>query len=183
MTRIFLVDCEAYGNTPVKGTLTEFGAVDLATDGSFYGRLWLSDPDPDIPAIPIPRSADGPVPLVEIDSIDGSRAEVLADIDAVFVRFAAWVADLSGSDQPVFVSDNPAYDWMWVAAGFDTANLDNPFGYSARRIGDFAAGLHSSWKNSSGWKALRVTEHDHHPVNDCLGNAEALRVLLARASD
>ena len=35
------------------------------------------------------------------------------------------------------MSDNPAYDWQWIAGMFDRAAMDNPFGHSGRRIGDF----------------------------------------------
>ena len=29
-----------------------------------------------------------------------------------------------------------------------------------------------------GWKRLRVTRHDHNPVNDAMGNVEAFERLL-----
>jgi hypothetical protein len=29
----------------------------------------------------------------------------------------------------VLVSDNPAYDFMWLAGMFDRAGLENPFGH------------------------------------------------------
>jgi hypothetical protein len=44
--------------------------------------------------------------------------------------------------RPVMVSDNPAFDWQWVAAEFAKAGLENPFGHSARRIGDFLSLIH-----------------------------------------
>lgn len=80
--------------------------------------------------------------------------------------------------RPVFVSDNPAYDWQWVAAEFARAGIENPFGFSARRIGDFAAGLQRNWRATNSWKRYRKTTHDHNPVNDARGNAEALWILL-----
>jgi hypothetical protein len=30
----------------------------------------------------------------------------------------------------------------------------------------------------AGWKHLRKTSHDHHPVNDAKGNAEALLAMI-----
>jgi hypothetical protein len=54
----------------------------------------------------------------------------------------------------------------------------NPFGHSARRIGDFYAGLLGDFQSTQKWKRLRRTKHDHHPVHDALGNAEALIRLL-----
>ena len=50
----------------------------------------------------------------------------------------------------------------------------NPFGHSGRRIADFYAGLVATVYKTQNWKRLRRTKHDHHPVHDALGNAEAL---------
>ena len=79
-----------------------------------------------------------------------------------------------------FISDNPAFDWQWVAAEFARAGLPNPFGFSARRIGDYAAGLKANWRDANGWKRHRKTEHTHNPVDDARGNAEALWFLGVR---
>lgn len=89
----------------------------------------------------------------------------------------SWILEKSVG-RPVFVSDNPAFDWQWLAAEFARAGLDNPFGHSGRRISDFWAGLHRNFRTTQSWKALRRTPHDHNPVNDALGNAEALWTIL-----
>lgn len=82
--------------------------------------------------------------------------------------------------RPVFVSDNPAFDWQWVNAYFHRYLGDNPFGHSARRIGDLYAGLSGDFAAANGWKLLRRTEHTHDPVDDALGNAEALIAFADR---
>jgi hypothetical protein len=51
---------------------------------------------------------------------------------------------------------------------------ENPFGHSWRRIADCYAGLVGDFRSTQKWKRLRRTKHDHHPVHDALGNAEAL---------
>jgi len=76
------------------------------------------------------------------------------------------------------VSDNPAYDWQWIAGMFDRAGMDNPFGHSGRRISDFWAGLNRNWSETPGWKQFRRTAHDHNPVNDAMGNVEAFEEIL-----
>ena len=48
----------------------------------------------------------------------------------------------------------------------------NPFGWSSRRIGDLYCGM--KMDSRANWKHLRKTRHDHNPINDALGNAEAL---------
>jgi hypothetical protein len=156
------VDCEARGISPVHGVLTEFGAVHYDTRETFHGRLFHATPDPDNPAI----------------SIVGER---IASDSEVARDFAAWLEDHLGGRRPVFVSDNPAYDWQWIAGMFDRAGMDNPFGHSARRISDFWAGLNRDWSDTQGWKRFRKTAHDHNPVHDAMGNVEAFDEILRLA--
>lgn len=89
--------------------------------------------------------------------------------------FAAWLGEFPG--RPVFVSDNPAYDWQGVNLMFLMRLGRNPFGWSARRIGDYYAGLVGDWSSTQKWKRLRRTAHDHNPVNDAMGNLEAFERL------
>lgn len=97
-----------------------------------------------------------------------------------FEDFAAWLLAIEERDQErlTFISDNPAYDWQWINFYFHKHLGKNPFGFSARRIGDFYAGLVGDFRRSNKWKHLRVTEHDHNPVHDALGNAEAFERIL-----
>ena len=141
------VDCEARGISAVHGVLTEFGAVHYDTRDTFHGRLFDATPDPGNPAI----------------SIVGDR---IATDEEVAESFAAWLQEHLGNRRPVFVSDNPAYDWQWIAGMFDRAGMDNPFGHSGRRISDFWAGLNRDWSETQGWKRFRRTAHDHNPVHD-----------------
>lgn len=179
---LVIVDVEATSATPASGVMTEFGAVELVTERTWYARLWPFTPHPDAPALPVVAAdarpdiavvADG----VEVAAADG--AEVAREFDR-WVRGLSSVTSASGRGVATFVSDNPAFDWMWIADLFDRTGLANPFGFSARRIGDLAAGLSGNWRNTNAWKSLRRTPHDHNPTNDALGNAEALRELLAR---
>lgn len=94
-----------------------------------------------------------------------------------FEEFLTW---LSLFEKPyIFVSDNPAYDWQWINFYFWKYFNRNPFGHSARRIGDFYAGLVGDFRTPSHkWKRLRKTKHDHNPVNDAMGNVEALKRMI-----
>lgn len=104
-----------------------------------------------------------------------------------FLEFKEWLKEFKG--RPIFVSDNPAYDWQFINYYFHRFGEEhekgwaqncscNPFGHSARRIGDFYAGLRGDFYTSQDWKKLRVTDHDHNPVNDAMGNVEAFQRLL-----
>lgn len=160
MNNLIFVDCEAVGPCPSMGTLTEFGAVEYKSGESFHGRIWYSVPSPENPAIPV---------------IVGNQLQTEKE---VFSDFAIWVERVC-SGRPTFVSDNPAYDWQWINDGFWRSLGYNPFGFSARRISDFYAGLCNDFSRTQGWKRLRVTKHDHNPVHDALGNVEAVKRLLA----
>lgn len=159
MASLVFVDCEAWGGCPRTGQLTEFGAVEYKTRQTFYGLIVKSTPDPKNPAVPVPT---GPVDL---------EHEKL-----IFVNFDTWLAKFKG--RPVFVSDNPAYDWQWINDGFWRHLGRNPFGHSGRRISDFYAGLMNDFYNTQKWKKYRVTAHDHNPVNDAMGNVEAFAALM-----
>ena len=92
-----------------------------------------------------------------------------------FEKFRDW---LDFRRPVVFVSDNPAYDFQWINFYFWRYFNSNPFGHSGRRIGDFAAGLAEDFRQTQKWKRYRRTKHDHNPVNDAMGNAEALLKLF-----
>ena len=55
-----------------------------------------------------------------------------ADEKQAFEDFEVWVAS-HNVGHPVFVSDNPAFDWQWINVGFWKHLGHNPFGHSARR--------------------------------------------------
>ncbi len=157
--KLIFVDVEATGRSPITGTMTEFGAVDYKTRQTFHGLIWESRPARDNPAVSI---------------ITGNLIMPLAD---VMTDFTHWLEELS-SERPVFVSDNPAYDFQWINAAFDASGLANPFGHSARRIGDFWAGLQRDWSDTQSWKRFRRTPHDHNPVHDAMGNVEAFEHIM-----
>lgn len=168
MSLIF-VDVEAggidggSGVSPYSGVMTEFGAVSYKTGNTFHGVIWLAKPSEDNPAV------SNPIKMLNQEGL-------------VMDDFVAWIKENS-DDKPVFISDNPAYDWQWISYYFDKVGIENPFGHSARRIGDFYAGVVGNWRAASKWKKLRDTKHDHNPVNDAMGNVEAFRKIMRMVSE
>lgn len=158
MSNYIFVDVEARGISPIYGTMTEFGAVHEQTRQTFHGVLYASTPDPACPAVPI-------------------VGKLVSTPQRVAREFAEWLTKVGGGERAVFVSDNPAYDFMWIAGLFDLAGMENPFGHSGRRLSDFWAGLNNNWTNTQKWKKFRITPHDHNPVNDAMGNVEAFQEL------
>lgn len=157
MSLIF-VDCEAYGGCPATGRLTEFGAVAYPSKETFHGVLIVSRPSATNPAVPEPAGQEH-------------------DPVAVFTAFDQWLSRVSRG-RPILVSDNPAFDFQWINDGFWRHLGRNPFGHSARRLSDFYAGLRGDFYKTQDWKRLRITPHDHNPVNDAMGNVEAFERML-----
>jgi hypothetical protein len=91
--------------------------------------------------------------------------------------FAEWLG-LHSRDRPIFVSDNLAFDWQWINYYFHYFMGKNSFGFSGRRIGDLYCGMKMNAGLNSEWKRkYRKMAHDHNPVNDAIGNAEALLAM------
>ena len=156
---LIFVDCEATGKSVSIGKLTEFGAVAYPSRATFHGVLFETKPSENNPGVPV---AEG-------EAFDEKE---------VFEKFEQWILQNTDGTRPLFVSDNPAFDWMWINDGFWRTLGRNPFGHSARRIGDFYAGLTGNFLTNQTWKKLRITKHDHNPVHDAMGNLEAFERMI-----
>ena len=158
-----VVDVESDGPIPPEFSMICFGAVivEPGLNRTFYGEV-------------APISERTNLAAAAISGISRSKHETFEAPAIVIARFAEWIKTNS-TGRPIFVSDNPAFDWQWINYYFHKYTDANPFGYSARRIGDLYCGL---TKNAyAKWKHLRKTRHDHNPVNDAIGNAEALLTM------
>lgn len=161
----FVVDVEADGPTPMLYSMVSFGAVPVGRHAelSFYGRTR-----------PI-HDAFMPEALA-VSGVTREQHLKFEDPEVVMRRFVDWVKATTVGPA-VFVSDNPAFDWQFMCGYLHTYTGGNPFGHSARRIGDLFAGMKGKASASSDWKRLRRTKHTHHPVDDARGNAEALMAM------
>lgn len=166
--RIFVVvDCEADGPAPVLYSMVCFAAVAVepGLSRTFYGET-----------API---TDRFIPeALAVSGMTRAQHESFDDPALAMARFAEWLDQLGG--QPVFVSDNNGFDWQWINYYLHRYVGRNPFGHSSRRIGDLWAGFNRNMSRGSGYKAFRTTTHDHNPLNDALGNAEALLEMSRR---
>ncbi len=164
----FVVDVEADGACPGLFSMVSFGAirVDEKLETYFYGTT-----------APISDKFD-PAALAVIGT---TRVQHLGYADPVVTMrdFARWIEQSTPQGaHAVFISDNPAHDWQWINYYFHRFNDGmNPFGVSARRIGDLWSGLKRDAGAASTWKSLRKTAHTHNPVDDARGNAEALLAM------
>lgn len=160
----FVVDVEADGPAPGLFSMVCFGAVKVTKElnQTFYGQVR-------------PITDDFKPDALAISGFSRQEHVEFEEPEQVMRRFFDWVIATNSSGRPVFFSDNPAFDWQFINYYFHRFLGENPFGYSARRIGDLYCGMQQN--AYAGWKHLRVTTHDHHPVNDAKGNAEALLAM------
>lgn len=161
-----VVDVESDGDIPNKYSMVCFGAVivEPSLSKTFYGQtkpiseLWKPD-------------------ALKISGFSREEHLTFDEPQIVMENFAKWIEENS-IDRPVFISDNLAYDWQWINYYFHKYLGKNPFGHSGRRIGDLYCGMKMNTGLNSEWKRkLRNTRHDHNPVNDAKGNAEALLAM------
>lgn len=158
-----VVDVEADGEIPHKYSMVCFGAVvvEPSLSKTFYGETkpisdhWIPD-------------------ALAVSGFTRQQHASFTEPKEVMEAFAAWLVQNSVG-RPIFISDNLAFDWQWINWYFHWFTGKNPFGFSGRRIGDLYCGMKMDTGLNAEWKKLfRKTRHDHNPVNDAIGNAEAL---------
>ena len=161
-----VVDVEADGPIPGKYSMVCFGAVvvEPSLTKTFYGKTK-----------PISETW-----VPEALAVSGFAREQHLEFDdpfAVMTNFDRWLQENS-QGKPTFISDNNSFDWQWINYYFHYYLGKNPFGFSSRRIGDLYCGFRRDASLNQEWKKrFRKTRHDHNPVNDAKGNAEALLAM------
>jgi hypothetical protein len=156
-----MVDIEADGPIPGDYSMVCFGAVDVSNPSRvFYGQLKpISDK-----WIPNALKVSG-----------FSREDTLRFPDPYITmeNFEKWLKSIRN---PMFISDNNGFDYMFISWYFWHFLGRNPFGHSSTNLGSLYKGLVKNvFKN---FKYLRKTKHDHNPVNDAMGNVEAFHKMV-----
>lgn len=161
-----MVDVEADGPIPGDYSMICFGAVivEPGLSRTFFGKLR-----------PISEAF-----VPDALAVSGfTRDECLAfdDPKTVMEQFRDWLqAQCRG--RMVFISDNNGFDWQFVNWYFHHFLGTNPFGHSSTNLGSLYKGMQQDMFVN--FKHLRQTKHTHHPVDDAVGNAEALLQMKAR---
>lgn len=156
----FSVDIEADGPTPGLYSMISFGAVLVEPDlnKTFYAEIK-----------PI---SDRWVP--EALAVSGfTREQTLEFVEPLtaLTRFEEWISK-NTKGRPIFIADNPGFDFAFVNYYFHAFLGRNPFGFSSRRIGDLYCGM--KLDAFARWKHMRETRHSHNALDDAKGNAEAI---------
>lgn len=161
-----VVDVESDGEIPHRNSMVCFGAVivEPTLSKTFYGKVK-------------PISEQWNPKALAISGFSREDHLKFDDPEKVMREFSDWIVRNSDG-KPTFISDNPVFDFAWINYYFHTYIGRNPFGFSARRIGDLYCGMKMNASLNREWKSLlRRTVHDHNPVNDAKGNAEALLAM------
>jgi hypothetical protein len=159
--KYFSVDVEADGPIPGDYSMVWFGAVivEPGLKRTFEGKLQ-------------PISINFNPEALKVSGLTRLQTEKFDDPELVMSKFVVWVTgNLKPNERPVFVSDNNGFDWMFMCWYMWHFAHENPFGYSSANINWFYKGFTKNFYKS--FKHLRETTHDHNPVNDAKGNAEA----------
>ncbi len=156
----FSVDIEADGPAPGLYSMISFGAVVVEPDlnRTFYAELkpisdrWIPD-------------------ALAVSGFTREQTIRFEDPIPVMARFEEWV-NTNSKGRPIFIADNPGFDFAFINYYFHAFLGRNPFGFSSRRIGDLYCG--AKLDTFSKWKHLRETRHSHNALDDATGNAEAI---------
>ena len=160
-----MVDIESDGPIPGDYSMICFGAVvvEPSLEKRFYGQLkpiseqWLPD-------------------ALAVSGFTREETLQFDDPLSVMERFKAWILENS-QGRPFFISDNNGFDWQFINWYFHHFLNENPFGHSSANLGSLYKGLMKDVFVN--FKHLRRTAHTHNPVDDAVGNAEALLAMKA----
>lgn len=165
-----MVDVEADGPYPGGYSMICFGAVvvEPLLNRTFYGQLkpiidkWIPE-------------------ALEVSGFSRDKTLGFEGPEITMEDFRLWIEEVcppsSSKSRPMFVADNNGFDWQFINYYFHHFLGSNPFGHSSINLGS----LYKGHKNSMylNFKRLRDTKHTHNPVDDAMGNAEAMLKILA----
>lgn len=155
-----MVDIESDGPIPGDYSMVCFGAVivEAELNRTFYGKLKpVSDRF-------IPEA-------LAVSGFTRDECMVFDDPKTVMMEFQDWLQS-NCSGRLMFVSDNNGFDWQFINWYFYHFLGSNPFGHSSTNLGSLYKGMQKD--TFVNFKHLRKTKHTHNPVEDAMGNAEAL---------
>jgi DNA polymerase III epsilon subunit-like protein len=160
---LIMVDVESDGPIPGDFSMISFAAVVVEPElnHTFYGKLK-------------PVSEQWNPEALAISGLSREQTQAFDDPKEVMENFKAWLAQAS-KGKPRFISDNNGFDWQFINWYFHHFTGSNPFGYSSMNLGSLYKGLQRDLAPT--FKHLRKTAHTHDPLDDVIGNAEALLTL------
>ena len=157
----FMVDVECDGPCPGLYSMVQVGLVKVEKDPkeTFYGEFkplsgasWKED-------------------ALKIIHVSRETTLTYPEAIATMVKLDEWL-QIHNKGRAQIISDNNGWDVAFLSYYFHAFIGYNPFGHTSTNLGSLYKGLEKNMFKS--FHHLRITPHDHNPVNDALGNVEAL---------
>jgi DNA polymerase III epsilon subunit-like protein len=167
MTRYIMVDVETDGPIPGDYSMIALGAVVVEDGLARTFKAYLR---------PISNEyQEEALAVGGFTRIECLKDERFMDPYDAMDAFRIWINSL-GIKSPIFIADNNGFDWMFVCWYFHHFLGKNPFGFSSQNLNSLYKGL--TRDAFASFKHLRKTKHTHDPVDDAMGNAEALLHMI-----
>ncbi len=166
-----MIDVESDGNIPGPDdySMVCFGAVlvdrEFKLDKTFYGET-------------APISTKWDPEALAISGFTREQHETFEEPEITMRAFKEWILDVNEARRPIFMADNNGYDFAFSHYYMEhfLGKGQDPFGWSSRNLNDIYHGLTGNlW---SSFKHLRQAPHNHNPVSDALGNAQAFQYMV-----
>jgi DNA polymerase III epsilon subunit-like protein len=160
-----MIDIESDGPIPGDYSMISFGAVVVEPDlqRTFYAELkpisekWLES-------------------SLEIGKFTREQTLTFEDPLSAMQRFAEWLKEVNDG-RLMFVSDNNGFDWQFINWYLHHFLGQNPFGHSSTNLGSLYKGMVKNMHKN--FKHLRRTTHTHNALDDAIGNAESMLIMIA----
>jgi len=161
------VDVEADGPCPGEYSMIQIGAVYVDPEGkldrTFYGEL-------------SPISEKSVPEALKVVGVTRQETRQYPYPRVTMKQFNKWLWEVSPGGHVYFCADNNGFDWQFVNYYFHRYLGRNPFGFSSQNLNSIWKGMTKHGGKSI--KKLRKTKHTHNPVDDAMGNAEALLAMV-----
>jgi hypothetical protein len=169
----FSMDGESNGPSPRRHSLVWFGVVLIneVLDTHFEGKM-------------CPISREYVPDAIKVTGLTHEETLLFPSPLIVMPAFIAWVKlHTKPGTKAMLWSDNNGYDMSFFSPYLHEFAGVNPFRHTSRNISDRYKGLMAGRKAAGtidppdeyrSFEHLIITPHDHTPVNDARGNAQAL---------
>ena len=186
------VDVEASGPVPGKFSMLSFGACAVGGGGEcFYAELRPISENYDIaamrvgsaglkcirrvkkmPEYDVKSEKFSPDYVLDVLSVAGKKPKT------AMKEFADWVSGVSKKKTAVLVSNEPAFDGMFIHWYFGTFyGGPDPFGHGGEHMGSLYRGLVKDL-DAGAMKKLGEGRHTHNALDDAKEQAKAFSKLL-----